>query len=89
MSSSSNGVIVVAIEADSQGASKASKTSSLPLSPNLWPNKLGISKKIPGRTSVMPKDQGNSDYSHPKASRYFNYSTQLIINDAAKVVETL
>ena len=37
----------------------------------------------------MPKDQGNSDYSHPKASQYFDYGTQLIIDDAAKVVETL
>jgi hypothetical protein len=37
----------------------------------------------------MPKDQGNSDYLHLKASRYFDYSIQLIIDDAAKVVETL
>jgi hypothetical protein len=35
MSLSSNGVAVVAIEADSQGASKASKTSLLPSSPDL------------------------------------------------------
>ena len=89
MSSSSNGVAVIAIEADSQGASKASKTSSLPLSPNLWPNKLGISKKIPGKTSVVPKDQGNNDHPNPKALRYFDHGAQLIINDAAKVVKTL
>jgi hypothetical protein len=51
-----NGVIVVAIEADSQGALKALKTLSLLLSPNLWPNKLGILKKIPNKTLVMLKD---------------------------------
>jgi hypothetical protein len=45
MSSLLNGVAVVAIEADSQGASKASKTLSLPSSPDLWPDKLEISKK--------------------------------------------
>jgi hypothetical protein len=38
---------------------------------------------------VVPKDQGNNDYLNPKASRYFNYSAQLIIDDAAKVAETL
>ena len=37
----------------------------------------------------MPKDQGNNDHSNPKASRYFDHSAQLIIDDAAKVVETL
>jgi hypothetical protein len=74
MSSSSNSVVVVAIKADSQGALKALKILSLPSSPDLWPDKLGISKKIPGKTSVMPEDQGNSDYSHLKASRYFDYS---------------
>ena len=93
MSSSSNGVTVIAVEADSQGASKASKTSSLLSSPNLsptfQPDKLGISKKIPGRTSVVPEDQGNNDHSNPKASRYFNHGAQLIIDDAAKVIETL
>ena len=56
MSSSSNSVTVIAIEADSQGASKALKILSLLSSLNLWPNKLGILKKIPSRTSVMPKD---------------------------------
>ena len=90
---SSNSVAVIIIEADSQGASKASKTSSLlslpDLSPTFQPDKLGISKKIPGRTSVVPEDQGNNDHSNLKASRYFNYSVQLIINDAAKVIETL
>ena len=93
MSSSSNGVTVIAVEADSQGASKASKTSSLlsspDLSPTFQPDKLGISKKIPVRTSVVPEDQGNNDHSNPKASRYFNHGAQLIIDDAAKVIETL
>jgi hypothetical protein len=96
MSSSSNSVAVVAIEADSQGALKASKTpktslvlSSPDLSPGLQPNKLGISRKIPGRTLVVPKDQGNNSYLNPIALQYFDYSTQLIIDDAAKVVETL
>jgi hypothetical protein len=63
MSSSSNGVIVIAIEADSQGASKTSKTSktsslllSPDLSPTFQPDKLGIPKKIPGRTLVVPED---------------------------------
>jgi hypothetical protein len=37
----------------------------------------------------VPKDQGNNSYSNPKASRYFDYSAQLIIDDAVKVVETL
>ena len=90
---SSNSVAVIIIEADSQGALKASKTSSLLSSPDLSPtfqsNKLGISKKIPGRTSVVSEDQGNNDHSNLKASRYFNHSTQLIIDDAIKVVETL
>jgi hypothetical protein len=67
MSSLSNGVIVIAIEANSQGVLKALKTLSLPLSPNLWPDKLEISKKILNRTLVMSKDQGNSDYLHLKA----------------------
>jgi hypothetical protein len=56
MSSSLNSVVVITIEADSQGASKALKTLLLLSSPNLWPNKLEISKKIPGRTLVIPKD---------------------------------
>jgi hypothetical protein len=63
MSSSSNSVAVIAIEADSQGALKALKTPktslvllSPDLSPGLQPNKLGISRKIPGRTLVVPKD---------------------------------
>jgi hypothetical protein len=34
--------VAVAMEADSQGASKQ---SSLLLSPDLWPDKLGITKK--------------------------------------------
>jgi hypothetical protein len=79
MSSSSNSVTVITIEADSQGASKALKTSSLLSSPDLLPtfqpDKLGISKKIPSRTSVVLKDQGNNDYSNPKALRYFNHGT--------------
>jgi hypothetical protein len=91
MSSSSNSVVT--IEADSQGASKALKTPSLLLSPDLLPdlqpNKLGITREIPGRTSVVPKDQGNSDDLNPKALRYFDHGAQLIINDAAKVVKTL
>jgi hypothetical protein len=58
MSSSSNSVAVV-IEADSQGASKQ---SSLLLSPDLRPNKLGITKTIPGKTSVVPKYQGNDGH---------------------------
>ena len=37
----------------------------------------------------MPKDQGNNSCSNPKASRYFDYGAQLIIDDAVKVVETL
>ena len=89
MSSSLNSIAVVVIEADSLGVLKASKTSLLPSLPDLWLDKLRISKKIPGRTSVMLKDQGNSDYSHLKASRYFDYNIQLIIDDAVKVVETL
>jgi hypothetical protein len=91
MSSSSNSV-VVAIEVDSQESSKASKASSLLSSPDLQPKKLGISKKIPGRTSVMPEGLGknnNPGFSPPKASRYYNNSAQLIIDSAAKAVETL
>jgi hypothetical protein len=79
-------VLQLLIEADSQGASKQ---SSLPSSPDFRPNKLGITKKMPGKTSVVPEYQGNSSYSSPKASRYFDHGAQLIINDAAKVVETL
>jgi hypothetical protein len=56
--SSSNSVIVAAIEVDSQGLLKA---LLLPSSPDLRPKKLGITKKIPGRTSVMPKDLGNNN----------------------------
>ena len=96
MSSSSNSVTVITVEADSQRASKTLKTlktssllSSPDLSPTFQPDKLRIPKKIPGRTSVVPEDQGNNDYSNPKASRYFDHSTQLIIDDVIKVVETL
>jgi hypothetical protein len=70
MSLSLNGVVVVAVEADSQGSSKASKALLLLLSPtpspNLWPNKLETHKKIPNRTSVVPKDLGNNNNPDPK-----------------------
>jgi hypothetical protein len=51
MSSSPNNIIVT-IEADSQGALKQ---LLLLLSLDLRPNKLGITKKIPSKTSVVPK----------------------------------
>jgi hypothetical protein len=77
MSLSSNGVAVVAVEADSQGSSKASKALSLLLSPtpspDLRPNKLGIHEEIPGRTSVVPKDLGNNNNPDPKTLRYFDH----------------
>jgi hypothetical protein len=37
----------------------------------------------------VPKYQGNDGHLSLKASRYFDYGTQLIIDDAAKVIETL
>jgi len=40
-----NSVVVIIIEADSQGALKALKTLLLLLLSNLWPNKLEILKK--------------------------------------------
>jgi hypothetical protein len=65
-----NGVIVVAVEADSQGSSKALKALLLLLLPtlllNLWLNKLGIYKEIPSRTLVVPKDLGNNNNLDPK-----------------------
>jgi hypothetical protein len=89
MSSSSNSVIVITIEVDSKALSKV---LSLLLLPDLWPNKLGITKEIPGRTSVMPKDLGNNNnpgFSPLKASRYFDYSAQIIINSTAKAIKML
>jgi hypothetical protein len=58
MSSSSNSVIVVAIKVDSKALLKV---LLLLLSPNLRLNKLEITKEIPGRTLVMPKDLGNNN----------------------------
>jgi hypothetical protein len=65
-----NGVI----NTNSKGLLKALKAPLvllLPdLSPSLWPNKLEIFEKIPGRTLEIlkvPKDQGNNDYLNPKA----------------------
>ena len=67
-----------AINTNSKGLLKALKAPSvlllLNLRPNLWPNKLGITKKIPSKTFVVPKYQGNDGYLSPKASRYFDYS---------------
>ena len=56
MSLSLNSVVVITIEADSQGVLKVLKTLLLLLLPNLWLNKLEILKKIPSRTLVIPKD---------------------------------
>jgi hypothetical protein len=93
MSLSSNSVAIITIEANSQGLSKASKALSLLLSPtsspNLRPNKLGIHKEIPSKTLVVPKDLSNNNNPDPKTLQYFNYNTQLIINNAIKVVKTL
>jgi len=65
-----NSVIVVVIEADSQGLLKALKVLLLlllsTLLSNLWPNKLGIPKEIPSKTLVVPKDLGNNNNSDPK-----------------------
>jgi hypothetical protein len=59
-----NGVAVVAIEADSQGLLSLLLLPT-PL-PDLRLNKLGIHKKIPGRTLVVPKDLGNNNNPDPK-----------------------
>jgi hypothetical protein len=70
MSSSSNNV-VVAVEVDSQAASKTLKQLLSPdLLLNLRPENLGISEKIPGKTSVLPKDQGKNNNLSLKTSRY-------------------
>jgi hypothetical protein len=65
-----NSVTIIAIEANSQGLSKALKALSLLLLPtslpNLRPNKLGIHKEIPNKTLVVPKDLSNNNNSDPK-----------------------
>ena len=38
---------------------------------------------------MVPRYLGNNNNLDPKTSRYFNDGTQLIIDDAVKVVETL
>jgi hypothetical protein len=53
-----NSVVVATKEVNSQGLLKA---LLLLLSPNLRPKKLGITKKIPNRTLVIPKDPGNNN----------------------------
>jgi hypothetical protein len=95
MSPSLNSVVVVAVEVDSQAspeASKGSKSPSLSSSPDFLPDKLGITRKIPGRTMAVPKNPGNNNNNpgfSPPASRYFNHGAQLMINSTAKAVETL
>jgi hypothetical protein len=60
-----NSVIVITIEADSQGLLKVLKALLLllllTLLPNLWLNKLRIHKKILSKTLVMLKDLGNNN----------------------------
>ena len=62
MSSSSGNTLVVAVEVDSLPGSKSSSP--------LLPEKLGILQKIPGRTSVIPENQGNNTGFSPPKARY-------------------
>jgi hypothetical protein len=74
-----NSVMVVTIEVNSQAlleALKGLKLLLLLLLPNLLPNKLGITRKIPGRTMAVPKNLGNNNNNLgflPLALQYFNY----------------
>ena len=60
--------------------------------PESVPYKLGIDKKMPNRTSAVPlkpDNQGSFGYSPLRPSRYQDAGEQLIIDTAAKAVETL
>ena len=81
MLSSSSNTLVVAVEVDSLPGSKSSSP--------LLPEKLGILQKIPGRTSVIPENQGNNTGFSPPKARYQDDGAQLIIDTAAGAVETL